>query len=121
MRRLAHIAALVALVAVAYAAPLAVNPSARAQDAAPPTASKSASTEVSGLDVTARKTVTEVDGLDVTVTRKEVTEVDAVEVKGRQTCLPPRSPADKDVPAPKLVSTYPAQGQTPRWMRILKR
>jgi hypothetical protein len=121
MRRLAHITALIALIAVASAAPLSIDLAARAQDAnaaaSPPAAgpnsnSEPASTAVSGVDVVARKTVTEVEGLDVVVTRKQATEVDGVEVKAPENCLPPRSPADKAVPAPKLVSTYPAQGQT---------
>jgi hypothetical protein len=46
------------------------------------------------------------------VTRKPATKLSGVEVKAPQTCLPPRSPADQEVPAPQLVSTYPADGQT---------
>lgn len=108
MHRLARIAVLLALIA---AAPLAIGRVARAEDRAaaavssgetapPGAASKSASTQVSGLDVVAA--------------RKTVTEVEAVEVRGPQTCLPPRSPVDEDAPAPKLVSTYPGHGQTVR-------
>ncbi len=45
------------------------------------------------------------------VTRNAPTKLSGVEVKAPSTCLPPRSPADEGVPAPKLVSSYPRDGQ----------
>jgi hypothetical protein len=41
-----------------------------------------------------------------------ITEVAPLQVDEVKTCLQPREPPDKDIPAPKLVSTFPAQGQT---------
>jgi hypothetical protein len=109
MRNFACILALAALIA----APLA----ARADDdpaAAPPAAETAAQpqpTPLSELDVVAKK-ATPFSGLDVVVKRRPATNLSGVEVKEPATCLPPRSPADQEVPAPKLVSTYPADGQT---------
>jgi hypothetical protein len=40
--------------------------------------------------------------------------VSIVKVQETNRCLQPRDPPDPDVPAPKLVSTFPAQGQTVR-------
>ena len=52
---------------------------------------------------------------ELTVTaRPKATPLSGVEVAPPKVCLPPRSPPDKDVPAPKLVSTYPARGQVVR-------
>jgi hypothetical protein len=99
--------------AVLIAAPLA----ARAGDdppAAPPateTPAQSEPTALSGLDIVVKRP-TPLSELDVVVKRKPATNLSGVEVKAPVTCLPPRSPADQDVPAPKLVSTYPADGQT---------
>jgi hypothetical protein len=41
-----------------------------------------------------------------------ITEVAPVRVDEVKTCLQPRDPPDEEIPAPKLVSTFPAQGQT---------
>lgn len=54
---------------------------------------------------------TEVSGVEVVAKRKSVS-LSGVEVNDPVRCLPPRRPADKTVPAPKLVSTYPANGET---------
>lgn len=103
------------VLAVLIAAPLA----ARAEHdpaAAPPTAEAAAQPEptpLSELDVVAKK-ATPLSELDVVVKRKPPTNLSGVEVKAPPICLPPRSPADQEVPAPKLVSTYPANGQTVR-------
>jgi hypothetical protein len=42
------------------------------------------------------------------------TALQGVEVSAARSCLKPRDPPDRDVPAPKVVSTYPAQGQVVR-------
>jgi hypothetical protein len=55
--------------------------------------------------------VTEVSGL-VVVAKPRAIPLSGVEVDDPVRCLPPRQPADKTVPAPKLVSTYPANGKT---------
>jgi hypothetical protein len=54
---------------------------------------------------------TEVSGVVVVAKRKSVT-LSGVEVDDPVRCLPARQPTDKAVPAPKLVSTYPTNGQT---------
>jgi hypothetical protein len=46
--------------------------------------------------------------------RAQITEVSTVRVTPAKACLQPRDPPDQDVPAPKLVSTFPAKGQTVR-------
>lgn len=58
-----------------------------------------ATTPLSGLDVLAKRSVTPLSGVDVSP---------------QKTCLDPRDPIDEAAPAPKLVSTYPADGQTVR-------
>ena len=112
MRNLARIIALAALSATPLAAradgdpaPATTPPAAEAADQARPT-------PLSELDVVAKPKATPLSELDVVVTRKPATKLTGVEVKAPQSCLPPRSPADHEVPAPKLVSTYPADGQT---------
>ena len=73
------------------------------------------STIVSELTVTAKpKPVTPLSGLDVTAPRKKSTEVAGVDVSPPKRCLEPRRPPDQDIPAPKLVSTYPAKGEVVR-------
>lgn len=67
--------------------------------AAPAWADDDPATIVSELTVTARPRATPLSG---------------VEVAPPKVCLPPRSPPDKGVPPPKLVSTYPAKGQVVR-------
>jgi hypothetical protein len=71
------------------------------------------STIVSELTVTA-KPVTPLSGLDVTAPHKKSTEVAGVDISPPKRCLEPRRPPDRDVPAPKLVSTYPAKGDVVR-------
>jgi hypothetical protein len=107
MRNLARILALVVLIAAPLTARADDDPAA----AAPAADSKGDVTPLSGLDVVVKR-ATPLSELDVVVKRKAPTSVSGVEVKAPQTCLPPRSPADQEVPAPKLVSTYPAEGQT---------
>lgn len=67
--------------------------------AVPARADDPASTIVSDLAVTAKPRTTALSG---------------VEVAQPKVCLPPRNPPTKGVPAPKLVSTYPASGQVVR-------
>jgi hypothetical protein len=68
-------------------------------------------TELSGLVVTATKPKpTELSGVDV-VAKPRAVPLDGVEVADPIRCLQPRTPTDNTVPAPKLVSTYPAKGQ----------
>jgi hypothetical protein len=54
-------------------------------------------TELSGVVVTAKPKAVPLSGVEV---------VDSVR------CLPPRNPPDDAAPAPRLVSTYPGDGQT---------
>jgi hypothetical protein len=52
---------------------------------------------------------------ELTVTAKpKSTALAGVEVSPPKVCLQPRSPPDKDIPAPKLVSSYPAKDQVVR-------
>jgi hypothetical protein len=117
-----HLARIIAL-AVLIAAPLA----ARADDdpAAAASAAEAAAqpdpTPLSGVEVVAQPKVTPLSGLDVVVRRRLPTNLSGVEVQTPPTCLPPRSPADEEVPAPKLISTYPADRQTVRPGYVLLR
>lgn len=95
MRDVARIIALAAVL-------IAAAPHARADD--------DPATALSGVEVVAKPTVTPLSGIDIVVTR--ATKLAGVEVSPAQKCMPPRRPADQDVPAPKLVSSYPANGQT---------
>ncbi len=111
MRTLSRILALAALICAPLAARADGDPAAAA---APPadTADQSRPTPLSELDVVAKPKATPLSELDVVVTRKSPTKLTGVEVKAPPNCLPPRNPADREVPAPKLVSTYPAEGQS---------
>lgn len=71
------------------------------------------STIVSALTVTA-KAATPLSGQAVVATPGKSTQVDGLEVSPPKRCLEPRSPPEKDVPAPKLISTYPAKGEVVR-------
>ena len=119
---MSHLARLIAL-AVLTAAPLA----ARADDepaTAPPAAEAAAQPEptpLSGVEVVARPKVTPLSELDVVVRRRPPTNLTGVEVTLPPTCLPPRTPADEEAPAPRLVSTYPADRQTVRPGYVLLR
>jgi hypothetical protein len=111
MRYLARILALAVLIAAPFAARADDHPTTAPPEAeAPP---QPQPTPLSELDVVAKPKPkpTPLSELDVVVARKLPTNVSGVEVKAPQSCLPPRSPADPDVPAPKLVSTYPSDGQ----------
>jgi hypothetical protein len=46
--------------------------------------------------------------------RPAASNMSVVKVQETNRCLQPRNPPDPDVPAPRLVSTFPAQGQTVR-------
>ena len=73
------------------------------------------STIVSELTVTAKPAPTPVPGLEVTAPRKpKPTALEGVDVAPPKRCLAARNPPDKAVPAPRLVSTYPAKGQVVR-------
>ena len=73
------------------------------------------STIVSELTVTATPKPTPLSGVDVVIPRKpKPTALDGVDVSTPKTCLAARNPPDKSVPAPRLVSTYPAKGQVVR-------
>jgi hypothetical protein len=56
--------------------------------------------------------VTELSGLVVTATRPKSTALSGLDVAYPVKCLEPRKPTDKTVPAPRLLSTYPAGGET---------
>ena len=110
MSDLARIIVLAVLIATPLAARADNDPGAAqptAEDAAQPRP-----TPLSGLEVVAKPKATPLSELDVVVTRKLPTNLTGVEVRPPIACLPPRSPADQEVPAPKLVSTYPADRQT---------
>ncbi|HEY4031835.1 MAG TPA: hypothetical protein VGM25_15935 [Caulobacteraceae bacterium] len=91
----------------ALAGLIAAAPAARADD--------DPATIVSELVVAAKVKPTEVSGLEVRAKpAPKATGLSGVEVSPEKKCLEPRSPPDPDVPAPKLVSTYPAKGEVVR-------
>jgi hypothetical protein len=100
MRDLARVLALAGLI---------VTPLAARAESDPATA-----TPLSELEVVAKPKPqpTPLSELDVVIARKPPTVLSGIEVKATPTCLPPRSPVDEEAPAPRLVSTYPARGQT---------
>jgi hypothetical protein len=65
---------------------------------------------IGGLDFDPRSQPPAVSGVEVTAARK-VTGVSGVTVAMANRCLPPRAKPDPTIPAPKVVSTYPGQGQ----------
>ena len=69
-------------------------------------------TPLSGIEVVAAKP-TPLSGVEV-VAKPRVTLLDGLVVSVRRTCPSPQSPPDQDAPRPRLVSTYPADGQTVR-------
>jgi hypothetical protein len=60
-----------------------------------------------------KSAVTPLPGVDVTVHAK-ATAVSGVDVRPRPVCVGPRRPADKGVPPPAVVSTFPAEGAVVR-------
>ena len=92
---------------ILFGALITAAPAARADD--------DPSTIVSELSITAKPTPTPLPGVDVVVPRKaKPTALEGVDVAPPKTCLAARNPPDRAVPAPKLVSTYPAKGQVVR-------
>src|SRR5215469_7329191 len=53
-----------------------------------------------------------ISGVEVRARRRNV--ISPVEVRARRNCLRARRPADPDIPPPKLVDTFPANGAVVR-------
>jgi len=99
MHKVAGVTVLTALIA---AAPLAT----RADD--------DPATIVSELVIVAKPKPTALSGVVVAAKPRANTTVSGVEVSPAKKCLEPHTPPDPDVPAPRLVSTYPAKDQVVR-------
>ena len=90
-------------------AALGLAPSALAQSTGHASGGPDAVAFVSQMVIDSK--ATEVSGV-VVVAKPKAVLLSGVEVVDRVRCLPPRTPPDETVPAPKLVSSYPTAGQT---------
>jgi hypothetical protein len=67
--------------------------------------------EISGVEVLAKRR-NEISGVEVRARRRN--KVSDVEVRESRECLKAQRPPDPDIPAPRLVSTFPAKGSAVR-------